>query len=88
MISIRPALESDLESLCSFDLIARQSEERREFIGRSVANGTCYVAVADQEVIGYGVLEQLTFCSSGLYRYAVRGWRPAATRSGHHTRLA
>ena len=56
MISIRPALESDVESLCSFDEIARQSEERREFIRRSVASGTCYVAVAGQEVVGYGVL--------------------------------
>ena len=56
MISIRPALESDVESLCSLDQTAQQSNERREFIGRSVADGTCYVAVSDQEVMGYGVL--------------------------------
>jgi GNAT superfamily N-acetyltransferase len=70
VISIRPALESDLESLCSFDLIARQSEERREFIGRSVASGNCYVAVADPEVIGYAVLNYTFYyqgCIDMLY---------------------
>lgn len=53
MISIRPAVESDLEALCSFDLIARQEEERRDFIRRSVVSGNCFVAVADEEVIGW-----------------------------------
>ena len=56
MISIRLAIESDVEALCSLDLIARQKNERREFIRREVAAGTCFVAVADEEVIGYGVL--------------------------------
>ena len=55
MISIRPANEDDVEALCSLDLIARSEKERREFIRRSVASGTCFVAVED-EVIGYGVL--------------------------------
>ncbi|MCA1606455.1 MAG: GNAT family N-acetyltransferase [Acidobacteria bacterium] len=56
MISIRPAVGSDVEALCSLDLIARRESERREFIRREVAAGTCFVAVADEEVIGYGVL--------------------------------
>lgn len=56
MISIRPAVGSDVEALCSFDLIARRESERREFIRREVAAGACFVAVADGEVIGYGVL--------------------------------
>ena len=70
MISIRPALECDVEPLCSFDQIAQHSEERREFIRRSVANGTCCVAVADQEVIGYGVLNYTFYyhgCIDMLY---------------------
>ena len=64
MISIRPAVESDVEALCSLDLIARQENERREFIRREVASGACFVAVADAEVIGYGVLNY-TFYDNG-----------------------
>jgi ribosomal protein S18 acetylase RimI-like enzyme len=56
MISIRPASESDIEALCSLDLIARCENDRREFIRRSVISGTCFVAVAEEGVIGYGVL--------------------------------
>ena len=56
MISIRPAVGSDIEALCSLDSIARRENERREFIRREVAAGNCFVAVADEEVIGYGVL--------------------------------
>lgn len=56
MISIRPVNESDVEVLCSLDLAARCENPRREFIKHSVASGACYVAVAEDEVIGYGVL--------------------------------
>ena len=56
MISIRPANESDVEALCSLDLIARCDHDRREFIRRAVVSCTCFVAVAEEEVIGYGVL--------------------------------
>ncbi len=34
MISIRPSVEGDAEALCSLDLIAREENERREFILR------------------------------------------------------
>jgi GNAT superfamily N-acetyltransferase len=61
MISIRPAVENDAEILCSFDHIAEVEEERREFIRREVAAGTYFVAVLDQEVIGYGVLNYTFF---------------------------
>jgi ribosomal protein S18 acetylase RimI-like enzyme len=64
MISIRPANESDVETLCSLDLIAVHDDERRDFIKRSIASGTCYVAVAGNEVIGYGVLDY-TFFGNG-----------------------
>ena len=56
MISLRPAVEGDLEALCSLDLIARQQNERREFIRDEVASGNCFVAVMNDAVVGYGVL--------------------------------
>ena len=56
MVTIRPAAEADVETLCSFDQVALREEGRREFIGRSVAAGSCHVAEVGREVIGYGVL--------------------------------
>jgi len=56
MISIRPAVETDVEGLCSLDLIARRENERREFIRSEVAAGNCFVAVMNETVVGYGVL--------------------------------
>lgn len=64
MITIRAAGESDVEALCSLDLIARREQERREFIRGEVAAGTCFVAVAGGEVVGYGVLNY-TFYHNG-----------------------
>ncbi len=64
MISIRPAIENDIDALCSFDLIAQRENERREFIRRVVTSGECFVAVADEKVIGYGVLNY-TFYYNG-----------------------
>lgn len=63
MILIRPANESDVEALCSLDLIPRCENDRREFIRRSVVSGTCLVAVAEAEVIGYGVLNYTFYCN-------------------------
>ena len=64
MISIRLAVEDDIDVLCSFDLIAQREEERRVFIRREVLDGNCYVAVADGPAIGYGVLNY-TFYYNG-----------------------
>ena len=64
MISIRPAVEADIDALCSLDLIARQENERREFIRHEVASGNCFVAVMNETVIGYGVLNY-TFHHNG-----------------------
>lgn len=61
---IRLANESDVDILCALDLIAVRDDERREFIKRSIASGTCHVAVAEDEVIGYGVLDY-TFFGNG-----------------------
>ena len=65
MISIRLANENDVEAICSLDLVARRENKRREFIARSVASGTCFVAVVEDEVIGYGVLNY-TFYHNGF----------------------
>jgi GNAT superfamily N-acetyltransferase len=65
MISIRPAVENDIEALYSVALIAQHENERREFIRRAVASGECFVAVADEEVIGYAVLNY-TFYHNGF----------------------
>jgi ribosomal protein S18 acetylase RimI-like enzyme len=56
IISIRLADDSDVTALYSLDLIARRENERRKFIRNSIASGTCFIAVAEDEVIGYGVL--------------------------------
>ena len=70
MIFIRLANEEDIESLRLLDLIARREEGRREFIRNSVASGTCFVAVRNETVIGYGVLNYTFFhngCIEMLY---------------------
>jgi len=64
MISIRPAVEADIEALCTLDLVARQENERREFIRRELASGNCFVAVMNETVVGYGVLNY-TFYYNG-----------------------
>ena len=66
MISVRSAIESDVEALCALDLIARQEEERREFIRSEVACGTCFVAVTHEGVIGYGVLNYTFFRNGNI----------------------
>lgn len=70
MISIRPAIESDISALCSLDFIAQKESERREFIRREVASGNCFVAVSGETIIGYGVLNYTFFytgCIDMLY---------------------
>lgn len=62
--SIRPAVENDVEALCSLDLVARQDGGRREFIRREVVSGNCFVAVRGETVVGYGVLNY-TFYYNG-----------------------
>lgn len=64
MVSIRTAIENDIDFICSFDLIAQRENERREFIRRVVTSGECFVAVVDEKVIGYAVLNY-TFYHNG-----------------------
>jgi GNAT superfamily N-acetyltransferase len=70
MISIRQAIENDIDALCSLDLIAQHENERREFIRQVVNCGECFVAVNSEKVIGYGVLNYTFFnhgCLDLLY---------------------
>jgi N-acetylglutamate synthase-like GNAT family acetyltransferase len=55
-LSIRLAIENDVDKIISFEHIAQQSESRRIFIRRSVATKSCYVASYEQ-IVGYAVLE-------------------------------
>jgi len=87
MISIRPAVSSDVEAICSFDLIARQADDRREFIRHAVNAGTCYAAVAERDVIGYGVLNYTFYrhgCIDMLYVAAGQRRRGAGTALLQH----
>jgi ribosomal protein S18 acetylase RimI-like enzyme len=61
MISLRLATANDIEAICSFDHIAQQETQRREFITRSVVAVHCHVAVAGDQIAGYGVLEHSFF---------------------------
>ena len=61
MISIRPAVSTDIEALCSFDQIAHANRERQQFIANSVSAGTCYVATTEAEIVGYGVLNYVFY---------------------------
>ena len=65
MLTIRQAVEGDVEMLCSFDPIAQSENKRREFIRREVVSGNCFVAVKDESLIGYGVLN---------YTFYEHGW--------------
>jgi GNAT superfamily N-acetyltransferase len=84
MISVRPAIAADIEVLCSFDLIARQEQERREFIRSEVASGNCFVAVTDETVVGYGVLNYTFYHHGCIYVIYID---PAHRRCGAGTAL-
>ena len=65
MYSVRLAMESDIDSIYSFDAIAQHDSRRRDFVSRSVAAGDCFVAVDERVIIGYAVLEY-TFYDNGF----------------------
>lgn len=65
MISVRPAANGDIETVCALDAIALRDEQRRAFISDEVAAGNCFVAVNGDNVIGYGVLNY-TFFHTGF----------------------
>ena len=56
ILSVRAAVESDVDELYSVDDIAQTSAHRQAFIRRSITAGACYVA-QDESIAGYAVLE-------------------------------
>ena len=90
MISIRTADECDIEALCAFDQIAQREEERREFICCEVAAGNCFVALIDETVVGYGVLNYTfhhTGCIDMLYIHSDYRRRGVGTALLRHMEL-
>ena len=59
IFSIRQALAPDVEALCSFDAIAQTDSRRQEFLERAIAEGNCFLLVADgdRRPVAYAVLE-------------------------------
>jgi ribosomal protein S18 acetylase RimI-like enzyme len=60
-MDIRQARPDEAAAICAIDRIARVEEERRRFIRRSVGEGIAFVAVSDDQVVGYAVLERSFF---------------------------
>jgi len=48
-----------MESICSFDLVARTDAARKNFIKRSIAEESCFIVSAAHKngVLAYGILE-------------------------------
>lgn len=55
-MNIRPAAEQDLSRLYELDHIARENSERRSFVRKAVTDARAWVAEAQNDVVGYGVL--------------------------------
>lgn len=55
-IVCRPATDKDLASVVALDHVAATDRERREYLHRAVAAGSCSIAVADATALGYGIL--------------------------------
>ena len=65
MNRIRKARREDAAAIFSFDKIARRSEQRRTFVQNAIRAGNAWLALANNEVVGYAVLEY-TFYSHGF----------------------
>jgi ribosomal protein S18 acetylase RimI-like enzyme len=64
-MKINRATESDIEAIMSVDHVAANDESRRRYICKWVSGGSTIVAVVDDAVVGYAVLEY-TFFSQGF----------------------
>lgn len=64
-ILIRLAQPEDAERLIAFDHVAQADAHRRAFIQRTIAEQTCWAAMAGDDVVGYGVLVY-TFFANGF----------------------
>ncbi len=64
-MKIRKAKKSNIEAIISVDHVAAHDENRRRHICEWVSGGSAIVAVVDDAVVGYAVLEY-TFFSQGF----------------------
>lgn len=64
-MKIRPARASDAQAIKAFDAIARLDGSRVTLIDRSIESNQCFVAVVDDRVVAYGILNY-TFYEQGF----------------------
>lgn len=60
-MDLRVAASEDVKTLIRLDHVAKTNPERSAFIAKAVADGSCLVAIVDEVVVGYGVLEYSFF---------------------------
>jgi GNAT superfamily N-acetyltransferase len=61
MFLIQLAAPRHASEISSFDHIAQQDDERKTFIERSIAAGSCFIARNIDSIVGYAVLEYSFF---------------------------
>ena len=83
VVIVRPALPDDVPAILAFDHLAQQPETGREdFIRRSVEEKMCWVAVLENQVVGYGVLDYSFYaCGFIAMLYVHKDYRRAGV--GH-----
>ena len=64
-MKIRKAEQSDIAAIIAIDHVATREQGRRQHISAWVSDGTAVVAVVDELIVGYAVLEY-TFFSQGF----------------------
>lgn len=64
-VKVRAARASDAKAIKAFDALARSDASRRAFIDRSIKSHQCFIAVVDDRVVAYGVLNH-TFYDQGF----------------------
>jgi len=60
MITIRPASTDDLTEICAFDHLG-QDTERQAYLRHSIQQAQCHVAVINNAIVGYVILEYTFF---------------------------
>jgi ribosomal protein S18 acetylase RimI-like enzyme len=83
MVTIRPASADDLAKICAFDHLG-QDTERKNHLQHSIQQQQCHVALIDNTIVGYVILEYTFF---GLGFVSLLYTHPEYRRSGIGTRL-
>jgi len=55
------ARPEEIDRLCAVDPIARESEDRRNYLAAAVARGSAYVALLDDRIAGYVIFDHSFF---------------------------